>query len=53
MKRNCKNCLGIGWVCENYPDKAWSDELGASAGRGCPALVTERRAIKSPTRAKS
>jgi len=28
MDKNCPVCFGIGWVCENHPDRAWHDELG-------------------------
>ena len=27
---DCEVCLGIGWVCENHPHRAWTDELGLS-----------------------
>jgi Protein of unknown function (DUF2934) len=27
-KKNCRVCFGIGWVCENHPDRAWHEELG-------------------------
>jgi hypothetical protein len=36
MKNDCTKCLGIGWVCENHPDRAWSDELGCQCGAGMP-----------------
>ena len=36
MDRNCPVCFGIGWVCENHPDRAWSDELGCMCGAGMP-----------------
>jgi hypothetical protein len=36
MDRNCPKCLGIGWVCEEHPDKAWHDELGCMCGAGMP-----------------
>ena len=36
MKGDCPKCSGIGWVCENHPDKAWSDELGCQCGAGMP-----------------
>ena len=28
--------FGIGWVCENHPDRAWHDELGRTYGAGEP-----------------
>jgi hypothetical protein len=34
--KDCSICFGIGWVCENHPDKAWHEELGvAFAARQC------------------
>ena len=33
---DCKVCLGIGWVCENHPNRAWSQELGCQCGAGMP-----------------
>jgi hypothetical protein len=36
MKRDCSICYGIGWVCENHPDKAFDDELGCICGEGMP-----------------
>jgi hypothetical protein len=34
--KNCPNCLGIGWVCENHPQMPWSDEDGCTCGAGMP-----------------
>jgi hypothetical protein len=36
MDKHCLYCFGIGWVCENRPDKAWHDELGCMCGAGMP-----------------
>ena len=33
----CPICFGIGWVCENHPDKPWTVSLAASAVRVCRA----------------
>ena len=33
---NCPICFGIGFVCENHPDRAWSAELGCQCGAGDP-----------------
>jgi len=33
---NCPICFGIGFVCENHPDRAWSAELGCQCGAGEP-----------------
>ena len=34
---DCKVCLGIGWVCENHPNRAWSQPV--SAAQECRAAV--------------
>ena len=36
INRFCLTCLGIGWVCENHPDRAWDRELGCMCGAGMP-----------------
>jgi hypothetical protein len=36
MDKNCPIYLGIGWVCENHPDRAWLEELGCMCGAGMP-----------------
>ncbi|MDE5466040.1 hypothetical protein [Bradyrhizobium sp. CSS354] len=33
---NCPICFGLGFVCENHPDRAWSEELGCQCGAGDP-----------------
>ena len=33
---NCPICFGIGFVCENHPDRAWSAKLGCQCGAGEP-----------------
>jgi hypothetical protein len=33
---NCTICHGIGWVCENHPEKAWDKEIGCDCGAGVP-----------------
>ncbi|MCK1381144.1 hypothetical protein IVB33_30060 [Bradyrhizobium sp. 24] len=35
---NCPICSGIGFVCENHPDRAWSEELGCQCGAGDPCV---------------
>jgi hypothetical protein len=34
--RNCPICFGLGWVCENHPDKAWDKSIGCECGAGTP-----------------
>jgi hypothetical protein len=35
MNKHCPICFGIGWVCENHPDRAWDKELGFVAAQEC------------------
>jgi hypothetical protein len=34
VDKNCRICFGIGWVCENHPNRAWDAELGCVCGMG-------------------
>jgi hypothetical protein len=38
MKPDCPVCQGIGWVCENHPDKPWDGEKGCICGAGMPCI---------------
>ena len=31
---NCRSCCGLGWVCENHPERAWDEALGCQCGAG-------------------
>jgi hypothetical protein len=33
----CPRCLGLGWVCENHPDRVWMMTSAVSVGRVCRA----------------
>jgi hypothetical protein len=33
--------FGIGWVCENHPDRAWDRELGCECGAGIPCKCND------------
>ncbi len=43
---NCKICFGIGWVCENHPDRAWDEELGCVCGAGDPCVFNRSDDVK-------
>jgi hypothetical protein len=34
----CATCKGVGWVCENHPDRPWSKKVsgGCECGAGMP-----------------
>jgi hypothetical protein len=37
IDQRCPYCHGLGWVCENHPKLAWSDEMdGCQCGAGMP-----------------
>jgi hypothetical protein len=36
MTKHCPICFGIGWFCENHPDKPWDQDLGCECGAGMP-----------------
>ena len=38
-QKNCSNCLGVGWVCENHLDQAWEHPEGCDCGAGAPCPV--------------
>jgi hypothetical protein len=48
MNPKCPICFGIGWVCENHPDRAWDDELGCTCGAGQPCQCNETDRIDEP-----
>jgi hypothetical protein len=33
---DCPICAGLGWVCENHPNKAWDRDTGCECGAGMP-----------------
>jgi len=36
MDKDCPIFFGMGWVCENHPDRAWDEKLGCQCGAGMP-----------------
>lgn len=45
---NCKVCLGIGWVCENHPQRAWTKELGCQCGAGMACECVRADGLEEP-----
>jgi hypothetical protein len=41
MDKMCPICFGIGWVCENHPDRAWDKKLGCDCGAGMPCKCND------------
>ena len=36
---HCPVCHDLGWVCENHPDKAWTEGVGGcQCGAGMPCV---------------
>ncbi len=50
MDKNCRICLGIGWVCESHPDLPWDDELGCAcdAGTPCACNAVDEQGVDEP-----
>ena len=46
----CRICLGMGWVCENHPDKVWDEDLGCQCGAGMPCEC--QRCLDKPNTSK-
>ena len=40
MNENCPICRGIGWVCENHPDKPYTTSWAAHAAKAYRARAT-------------
>jgi hypothetical protein len=51
----CRRCRGVGWVCEEHPNKAWtgpkSCQCGA-AGMPCPSCCMDADWNADPERAQ-
>lgn len=45
---NCPACFGLGWVCENHPDRAWDQELGCQCGAGMPCECQRANGPEQP-----
>jgi hypothetical protein len=45
--KHCPVCFGVGWVCENHPDRHGQRSLDASAGPGCRAFAIEQTVLMS------
>ena len=45
---DCEVCLGIGWVCENHPQRPWSDRLGCQCGAGMPCECVSADGLEEP-----
>ena len=45
---DCTTCFGVGWVCENHPKRAWSDELGCQCGASMPCECVSADGLDEP-----
>jgi hypothetical protein len=46
---NCPICHSLGWVCENHPDRAWSETAGGcECGAGMPCECNRTDGIDLP-----
>ena len=48
MNPACPVCNGVGWVCENHPDKPWDADLGCVCGAGVPCKCNETGGVDDP-----
>jgi hypothetical protein len=44
----CLVCFGLGWVCENHSNRAWSDEFGCQCGAGMPCECVRADGLEEP-----
>jgi hypothetical protein len=47
----CPICFGLGWVCENHPDRIWDHNLGCECGAGMPCRC-QRPSLEEPATSK-
>jgi hypothetical protein len=45
---NCPICLGLGWVCENHPNRAWDNKEGCQCGAGMPCECQRTSSLEQP-----
>jgi hypothetical protein len=48
MTTKCRICFGLGWVCENHPNRVWSEELGCQCGAGMPCECVRTDGLEEP-----
>ena len=49
---DCCICFGLGWVCENHPQRAWDEELGCQCGAGMPCECQPTDGLELPDTSK-
>lgn len=51
VERPCRNCDGVGWVCEDHPDQPWAglaDWPACCGGAGAPCPVCQPELAAAP-----
>jgi hypothetical protein len=48
MSPKCPLCKGLGWVCENHQNLAWSKDIGCQCGAGMPCTCNRFSAYEEP-----
>jgi hypothetical protein len=43
-----KICFGISWVCENLPQRAWTEVRGCQCGAGMPCGCVHADGLEEP-----
>jgi hypothetical protein len=41
MRVFCRVCRGVGWVCEDHPDKPYDHDIGCACGEGIPCACND------------
>jgi len=45
---HCAVCFGMGWVCENHPERAWNEKTGCHCGAGMPCECQHANGLEQP-----
>jgi hypothetical protein len=48
INHDCPICFGIGWVCENHPNRAWDEQKGYQCGAGMPCKCQRASGLEEP-----
>ena len=49
---DCPVCAGLGWVCENHPNKVWDRDRGCECGAGMPCECQRANGLEQPDTSK-
>jgi hypothetical protein len=52
IEPDCPTCFGLGWVCENHPERVWDEEKGCQCGAGMPCECQRANGLEQPDSSK-